>query len=196
MEAEQFIQGVCRQLVREISANDDVLGITSNSDLKGAFAEASIHQFLRRFVAPYESAEVRFSTRATAVPVSQSWMRLFGNLPRCHQSLRRATSPLSRERVGLRSLKSSGATTRASDGKCESILIWKRNLSPWSKARGLGTRLQHEPSGWCVFMTPGLGTRTSRNSTGPDVPLLSCGGQLPAASIVPTPLASCVSPSF
>lgn len=52
MEAEQFIQGVCRQLVREISANDDVLGITSNSDLKGAFAEASIHQFLRRFVAP------------------------------------------------------------------------------------------------------------------------------------------------
>lgn len=52
MDGNTFITAVCKQLVRDLTANNDVLGLTSNSDLKGAFAEASIHQFLRRFVEP------------------------------------------------------------------------------------------------------------------------------------------------
>ncbi len=52
MTGDDFVQLVCRQLLKHLVANDDLIAWTDNSDLKGAYAEATVRQFIQRFITP------------------------------------------------------------------------------------------------------------------------------------------------
>lgn len=52
MDGSEFVNQVCRQLVRDLTANDEIRAFTNNPDLIGGVAEASLRQFVKRMVAP------------------------------------------------------------------------------------------------------------------------------------------------
>ena len=52
MTEGEFVSLICRMLCQDLIPIQDMRKFTSNNDLYGAFAEARVRQFVRRFVAP------------------------------------------------------------------------------------------------------------------------------------------------
>jgi hypothetical protein len=52
-EFDEYFSLVYREVVEELSANSRIRSFTRNSDIIGAYAEASIHRLARRILAPY-----------------------------------------------------------------------------------------------------------------------------------------------
>lgn len=52
MEGREFVQTLCRLLCHDLLPISDMREFTGNNDIYGAFAEARVRQFVKRFVAP------------------------------------------------------------------------------------------------------------------------------------------------